>query len=220
MKFTGQSGQYENFIALNPGMQQAVLAAATEYRQVTGNKLQMNSGRRKLEDQQRLYATSVKNGTPGKQPNGRLVAKPNANAPHIKGNAIDLQQGINDTARTNQILAKYKLKNKYGKSDLPHYDLYAKDGGVFTGPGSGYPIELHGSEIVVPINPDSVLMKLSQLDSDNLDEQELEDILMGKQNDNRNFELYSQLISQLDQIYWMVDSTTDIDKKMLKEQLY
>jgi hypothetical protein len=63
-------------------------------------------------------------------------------------------------------------------------------------------------------------MKLSQLDSDNLDEQELEDILMGRQNDTRNFELYSQLISQLDQIYWMVDSTTDIDKKMLKEQLY
>jgi hypothetical protein len=70
------------------------------------------------------------------------------------------------------------------------------------------------------MNPDSVLMKLSQLDSDNLDEQELEDILMGRQNDTRNFELYSQLISQLDQIYWMVDSTTDIDKKMLKEQLY
>ena len=220
MKFTSQSGQYENFIALNPQMQEAVLAAASEYKQVTGNKLQMNSGRRKLEDQQRLYATSVKNGTPGVQPNGRLVAKPNANAPHMKGNAIDLQQGINDTARTNQILAKYKLKNKYGKSDLPHYDLYAKDGGVFTGPGSGYPVELHGSEIVVPINPDSVLMKLSQLESDTLDEQELEDILMGKQNDNRNFELYSQLVSQLDQVYWMIDSTTDIDKKMLKEQLY
>jgi hypothetical protein len=63
-------------------------------------------------------------------------------------------------------------------------------------------------------------MKLSQLESDNLDEQELEDILMGKQNDNRNFELYSQLVSQLDQVYWMIDSTTDIDKKMLKEQLY
>jgi len=220
MKFTGQSGQYENFIALNPQMQEAVLAAASEYKQVTGNKLQMNSGRRKLEDQQRLYATSVKNGTPGKQPNGRLVAKPNANAPHIKGNAIDLQQGINDTARTNQILAKHKLKNKYGKSDLPHYDLYAKDGGVFTGPGSGYPIELHGSEIVVPINPDSILVKLSQIESDTLDEQELEDILMGKQHDNRNFELYSQLISQLEQVYWMIDSTTDIDKKMLKEQLY
>jgi hypothetical protein len=220
MKFTSQSGQYENFIALNPQMQEAVLAAASEYKQVTGNKLQMNSGRRKLEDQQRLYATSVKNGTPGVQPNGRLVAEPNPNAPHMKGNAIDLQQGINDTARTNQILAKYKLKNKYGKKDLPHYDLYAKDGGVFTGPGSGYPVELHGSEIVVPINPDSVLMKLSQLESDTLDEQELEDILMGKQNDNRNFELYSQLVSQLDQVYWMIDSTTDIDKKMLKEQLY
>lgn len=220
MKFTGQSGQYENFIALNPPMQEAVLAAATEYKQVTGNKLQMNSGRRKLEDQQRLYDTSVRNGTPGRQPNGRLVAKPNPNAPHIKGNAIDLQQGINDTARTNQILAKYKLKNKYGAKDLPHYDLYAKDGGVFTGPGSGYPIELHGSEIVVPLNPNSLLMKLSQITADSVEQKKIENTLAGKQSVNGNFELYNRIISQLDQVYWMIDNTHDYDKKMLKEELF
>lgn len=220
MKFTGQSGQYENFIALNPPMQQAVLAAATEYKQVTGNKLQMNSGRRRLEDQQRLYDTSVRNGTPGRQPNGRLVAPPNPNAPHIKGNAIDLQQGINDTARTNQILAKYKLKNKYGAKDLPHYDLYAKDGGVFTGPGSGYPIELHGSEIVVPLNPNSLLMKLSQITADSVEQKKIENTLSGKQSVNGNFELYNRIVSQLDQVFWLIDSTHDYDKKMLREELF
>lgn len=220
IKFTSQSGQYENFIALNPPMQEAVLAAATEYKQVTGNKLQMNSGRRKLEDQQRIYDTSVRNGTPGRQPNGRLVAKPNPNAPHIKGNAIDLQQGINDTARTNQILAKYKLKNKYGKADLPHYDLYAKDGGVFTGPGSGYPIELHGSEIVVPLNPNSLLMRLSQITADSVEQKKLENTLSGKQSVNGNFELYSRIVSQLDQVFWLIDNTHDYDKKMLREELF
>lgn len=220
MKFTGQSGQYENFIALNPPMQQAVLAAATEYKQVTGNKLQMNSGRRKLEDQQRLYDTSVRNGTPGRQPNGRLVAKPNPNAPHIKGNAIDLQQGINDTTRTNQILAKYNLKNKYGARDLPHYDLYAKDGGVFTGPGSGYPIELHGHEVVVPLDTNSLLMKLSQITTDSVEAAKIENVLAGKLHANANFDLYSRIMSQLDEVYSLMDNTHDHDKKMLREELF
>jgi hypothetical protein len=136
---------------------------------------------------------------------------------HGRGEAIDMST---DRTAFDPYLAKYGLHRPFKKDDAPHVQLKAKDGGVFTGPGSGYPVELHGSEIIVPMNPDSVLMKLSQLESDNLDEQELEDILMGKQNDNRNFELYSQLVSQLDQVYWMIDSTTDIDKKMLKEQLY
>lgn len=220
MKFTSQSGQYENFIALNPPMQEAVLAAATEYKQVTGNKLQMNSGRRKLEDQQRLYDTSVRNGTPGRQPNGRLVAKPNPNAPHIKGNAIDLQQGINDTSRTNQILAKYNLKNKYGARDLPHYDLYAKDGGVFTGPGSGYPVELHGHEVVVPLDTNSLLMRLSQITADSVEAVKLENVLAGKLHAAANFDLYSRIVSQLDEVYSLMDNTHDHDKKMLKEELY
>ncbi len=136
---------------------------------------------------------------------------------HGRGEALDIST---DRSSFDPVLAKYGLHRPFKEKDPPHVELKAKDGGVFTGPGSGYPIELHGSEIIVPINPDSVLMKLSQLDSDNLNEQELEDILMGKQSDNRNFELYSQLVSQLDQVYWMIDSTTDIDKKMLKEQLY
>ena len=136
---------------------------------------------------------------------------------HGRGEALDIST---DRSSFDPVLAKYGLHRPFKQKDPPHVELKAKDGGVFTGPGSGYPVELHGSEIIVPLNPDSVLMRLSQLDSDNLNEQELEDILMGKQNDNRNFELYSQLVSQLDQVYWMIDSTTDIDKKMLKEQLY
>ncbi len=136
---------------------------------------------------------------------------------HGKGKALDIST---NREAFDPVLSKYGLERPHLPADPPHVQLKAKEGGVFTGPGSGYPVELHGSEIIVPLNPDSVLMKLSQLDSDNLNEQELEDILMGQQNDTRNFELYSQLISQLDQIYWMVDSTTDIDKKMLKEQLY
>jgi muramidase (phage lysozyme) len=39
--------------------------------------------------------------------------------------------------------------------------LKAKEGGLFSGPTSGYPIELHGTELIVPIDTNSVLMKLA-----------------------------------------------------------
>jgi hypothetical protein len=143
-------------------MQVAVLNAAADYKRETGNRLQVNSAKRSIEDQTRLYNTSVRNGTPGVQPNGRLVARPNPNAPHMRGNAIDLQQGISDTARTNRILARHKLINDFGRRDLPHYELKAEDGGIFDGPNTGYPIKMHGSEMVSPLNMNSVLMKLAK----------------------------------------------------------
>ena len=38
----------------------------------------------------------------------------------------------------------------------------AARGGVFSGPKSGYPIEMHGTEMVAPLNVDSILMKLAK----------------------------------------------------------
>lgn len=40
--------------------------------------------------------------------------------------------------------------------------LKAKEGGIFDGPKSGYQIELHGHEIIVPLEKDSILMKMSE----------------------------------------------------------
>jgi hypothetical protein len=38
----------------------------------------------------------------------------------------------------------------------------AKLGGMFKGPTGGYPIELHGTELVIPVTPDSILSKLAE----------------------------------------------------------
>ena len=42
----------------------------------------------------------------------------------------------------------------------------ARSGGVFTGPKSGYPIEMHGTEMVIPSSPNSVLTKLAKSSSE------------------------------------------------------
>ena len=44
----------------------------------------------------------------------------------------------------------------------PKMPLRAKNGGMFDGPTSGYPVELHGREMIAPLNADSILMKLAK----------------------------------------------------------
>jgi len=40
--------------------------------------------------------------------------------------------------------------------------MQAAKGGVFDGPTTGYPVELHGREMIAPLNADSVLMRLAK----------------------------------------------------------
>ena len=84
------------------------------------------------------------------------------NPPHLRGNAIDLQEAKSDPSRALPILARYGLQQTYGSKDPVHVELKAMDGGIFDGSDSGYPITMHGSEMVSPLNMNSVLMKLAK----------------------------------------------------------
>lgn len=53
---------------------------------------------------------------------------------------------------------------KVSKKDLPK----ARDGGIFTGPVEGYPVELHGTEAVVPLNnAENTKDKITAVQQDN-----------------------------------------------------
>jgi len=111
LQFTSNTGSRQNFDKLQDTFQEKVEAAAAEYFEKTGKKLQINSAVRDAADQQRLWDISVANGTPGKMPNGFPVAKPKpggGGSDHERGVAIDIQQGINDPVAI-QILKKYGL---------------------------------------------------------------------------------------------------------------
>jgi hypothetical protein len=50
-----------------------------------------------------------------------------------------------------------------------HYDhlhLQLAKGGIVSGPSSGYPATLHGTEVVTPLNMDSILMRLAKTPAD------------------------------------------------------
>ena len=148
LEFSGASGGRENFDGLGADMKGALLSAGQQYFESTGQKLKMNSGFRSPEDQQRLYQKTVDAGTPGFGKEGRPVAQPGS-SPHETGRAVDIQNYTDPKALN--ALNSAGLRQTIPKDDV-HFELQAADGGVFSGPDSGYPAALHGEEAVIPLN--------------------------------------------------------------------
>jgi hypothetical protein len=91
LTFTARSGSQQAFEGLDGNFKKAVLAAAEQYKAATGKSIQINSAKRDPADQERLYAETVKLGTPGVGPTGMAVAKPGRSL-HERGHAVDIQQ--------------------------------------------------------------------------------------------------------------------------------
>lgn len=165
LKFGSGSGSKENFDGLNSTFKDAVIAAATEYNAVTGNMIMINSAKRESEDQQRLYDETVTAGRPGRGPTGMAVGKPGSSL-HEKGQAVDIQNYKDPAA-----IAAF---NKQGLSQkVPNDPVHfqARDGAMVSGPSSGYPVKatFHGPEIVAPLDPDSILTKLSKMSASEME---------------------------------------------------
>lgn len=104
IRFGGGTGSEERFRQLSPPVQRELIASAQEYYKKTGKPLQVNSGFRTPEDQERLYNESVKAGRPGVGPTGMPIAKPNESK-HQYGIVVDIQQGKDDPV-AKEILGK------------------------------------------------------------------------------------------------------------------
>jgi hypothetical protein len=159
LTFAGKSGTLETFKALDSGLQKAVTSAAEEYHKSTGKKIQVNSAKRDSADQKRLWDESEKAKRPGIGPSGMEIARPGTSK-HEKGAAIDIQQYNDPTAVG--LMNKYGMKQTRGAKDPVHFELKAKKGGMFKGPESGYPVEMHGNEIITPLSPNSILEQLGK----------------------------------------------------------
>jgi hypothetical protein len=157
--FGDKSGTKQNFQQLTPGLQDAVTNAASAYFASTGKKMQVNSARRDPEDQQRLWDESVEAGRPGKSKTGMPIGKPGTSK-HERGEAIDIQNHEDPAAVS--AMNQQGLKQTIMPKDPVHFQLSAADGGMFSGPKSGYPATLHGDEAVIPLAGGAVPVKLFQ----------------------------------------------------------
>ena len=101
----------------------------------------------------------------------------------------------------------------------------AKVGGLFTGPTSGYPMELHGTELIVPVDSNSILMKLATEAETNIN-----DAITNLGQTNKasaatsrsprtsgiDIKRIESISSMFDNIIDVIESTDDIDKKILR----
>jgi hypothetical protein len=142
VKFTSNTGSKEHFSKLDSGVSEAFAKMASEYYDTTGSKLQINSSYRSPEEQANVNSGTNPKAAPGK-------------SKHNYGRALDLNSFDVNALKTLGLLDKYGFNTI--PNDPPHIEM-ARTGGVFTGPSSGYPVELHGREAVVPLpNPDSII---------------------------------------------------------------
>lgn len=94
------------------------------------------------------------------------------NSKHYEGRALDINKGtgVNEWAdHKDEFDALAAELRGQGFSvmwgDAQHRDhlhVQLAKGGVVKGPASGYPATLHGTEVVAPLNMDSILMKLAK----------------------------------------------------------
>lgn len=145
LKFTSNSGSKESFEGLDESLKQSVMAAAQSYKESTGKLIQINSAKRDPEDQKRLYEETVSAGRPGIGPTGDKVAQPGRSL-HERGKAVDIQN-YNDPAA----VAALNAQGLFQKVPKDKVHFQAEFGAVFQGPKSGFPVELHGREAVVPL---------------------------------------------------------------------
>jgi hypothetical protein len=140
IKFSGGTGDVSHFRSMDPNVANAFTAMAKEYFEKYGKQLQINSAYRSVGEQAAIAASGANGSNP--------VAKPGQSL-HNVGRALDINSDQVQALLSSGLLQKYGFQPLQG--DPPHIQYGAKDGGVFDGPDTGYPVMLHGNEAVIPM---------------------------------------------------------------------
>lgn len=109
--------------------------------------------------------------------------------------------------------------------------LKAAKGGLFSGSTKGYPMELHGTELVIPVDPNSVLMKLSSSPESMFADMEKSSkasvstvskkitttaTSTGKRTHGINHAMITSLARRFDQVITTIEKSDRINKKIIK----
>ena len=220
----GLTGNMRNLDNIDPSLENSLAAAISEYYQKTGKAITLTSGYRYPGDQANIDSGSNPKAQPGM-------------SRHEKGLAVDINSSDVSALNGLGLLSKHGLIGGQASSrqggylgDPPHIELKAARGGLFNGPSSGYPVELHGQEIVAPLTMDSILMKLAKTSAlsaeGNMIEQALTGggaVASGNNNTDAVLKMHSELISvltnKLDSMIDVLDDGNDTREKIFKHSM-
>ena len=91
---------------------------------------------------------------------------------------------------------------------------FAEKGGIFKGPATGYPMVLHGNELVIPMDPNSMLKDLSTKDAVKTVQQSMSSIGSESVIESSN-EMMEMLVYKFDKMLNVLNSSQDTGKKVL-----
>lgn len=211
IKFQGDAlGNKTHFDALDPYVRDRFISMIAEY----GKPVQVNAAMRDVDEQQALYDAWIAGGQ-----QGNPVAPP-GQSKHNFGRALDLNSNQVADLSNSGLLAKYGFNTING--DPPHIEM-ARLGGVFKGPESGYPVMLHGQEVVVPnaqfeamqniissVTKTGLGSEISNLSSSVSTNTDTVDALR---------DLYSVMADKLDTVIDKLSSGNDIQDKLLRNSM-
>ena len=143
--FGSRSGSKSNFEQLSGSIKDKIINAAKQFNAIAGGSISINSAKRDPEDQQRIWDESVAAGRPGRTAKNMPIGKPGTSK-HELGLAVDIQN-YNDPNAVAAMNSQGLFQTV--PNDPVHFQM-AKFGGSFDGPDSGYPVMMHGSEVVIP----------------------------------------------------------------------
>lgn len=130
--FTARTGSRYNFTKLDSTLQERMIAMATEYKRIYGEKIRIESGFRTFEDQVRIKNNPKEAGA------NHMIGEPGS-SPHERGAAVDIKISQAIEAERSGLLAKFGLQRPYGSRDPMHITVGPRTSSVSSAPNSSPP---------------------------------------------------------------------------------
>lgn len=129
-------------------------------------------------------------------------------APKNKQEADAIAAKLKDQLGARKVLEEYFTQTKYGTGKHMHIDIGAANGGLISGPKSGYPFLGHGTELVIP-GAD----KLKEFKG--ASKEPLSSIFGGSSN-SEMVDLLSELNGKMDTFIYALESNNNIQENILR----
>ena len=122
------------------------------------------------------------------------------------GGARDLKNGKNGADAYGTSGSTYMALGK--QSQMPQ----AREGGIFSGSNMGFPVELHGNELVAPLDPNSILAKMLTASPS-----EAAAMMPNTGSSGVSDEMISAMINKFDMMINYLSEGVDIQQKILRQ---
>jgi hypothetical protein len=165
--------------------------------------------------------------------NDRFHQEKHPSSKHALGKAIDFTLAKKPSRAEGEDIAEqlkkmgfgfvqdeYNNAKGYTTAGHIHAQINAAQGGVASGPRTGYPATLHGNEVIVPLDVDSILSKLAKTPMAEM-EQALKTTMSANnatpdQSASLNVDMINMLAEKLDTVIDVLESGNDTSSKLLK----